>query len=620
MPDSARKPLADLGYPNDAELLDVEGVASVPAAFQRTVQRFAHAIAYRTINDEIRMTWSQLAAEVEYWSAALSAVGVGPDVTVATLMATRPEHLIVDLGIIHLGATATSVYATTPAHDLVGIVTNSRARVLVTQEQFFNQVRGAIVDHGLSLDVVVVYDTENPGAIEGVDVLTVSDLLARRPTDGFDFNASWRAVSGEDICQVIYTSGTTGEPKGVEMSHRATLVAVDAYRVAAPVPPGRRLLSAFPLAHAGERFTTYYLPLVQGYCVTFCPDIRRLGEYYLAVRPAYVFLTPRSLERFRATINKHIALEPDAKYATSMEEAIERGTKIFAAEQAGRQVPAELLTAWEADATVRKELLAVVGLDEVDVAFVGAAPVPLELMTYFLGLGLVVRENWGMTESGATTTLGRLDQPYQVGYCGPAAPGMEVKVAENGELLIRGKAVMRGYRNKPEETARAFDSEGWLHSGDIGVMNELGQVRVIDRIKDLIINSNGKNMSPVKIESLVKNAGTLIGQVVAIGDSKPYVTAIITLDPEGLEVYRANHAIPAETPLDVLAKDPHLVAEVQTQIDKANADLAEVERIRAWTILAEQWIPGSDELTPPMKLKRRSIRAKYSDAIDGLYL
>ena len=127
-------------------------------------------------------------------------------------------------------------------------------------------------------------------------------------------------------------------------------------------------------------------------------------------------------------------------------------------------------------------------------------------------------------------------------------------------------------------------------------------------------------MSPVKIESLVKNAGTLIGQVVAIGDSKPYVTAIITLDPEGLEVYRANHAIPAETPLDVLAKDPHLVAEVQTQIDKANADLAEVERIRAWTILAEQWIPGSDELTPTMKLKRRSIRAKYSDAIDGLYL
>lgn len=619
MPNPVPSPPTDLGYPAGTEMVDVEGVASMPAAFQRTVQRFPDAVAYRNVDDSMRITWSQLAEEVKTWSTALSGLGVTRGDTVATLMTTRPEHPIVDLGVIHLGATATSVYPTTPGRELANIVADSRARVLVTQADLYEQVRSAVLDHGLSLDVVVVFDVEHPEVLTGVEVLSASGLPARQPAEGFDFEASWRTVAPEDICQVLYTSGTTGDPKGVELSHRATLVALDAYRVAAPLPPGRRLLSALPLAHAAERFTTYYLPVVQGYCVTFCPDIRQLSDYYLAVRPAYGATTPRSLERFRASIEKYIALQPDPDRRAALGEVVERGTTIFMEDQAGRQAEPELLAAWEADAPLRRELLAVVGLDEADLAFCGAAPVPLELMTYFLGLGLVVREIWGMTESGATTAMGRVDQPYRLGFCGTPAPGMEIKIADDGEILVRGEALMNGYRNKPEETANVIDADGWLHSGDLGILNEFGQLRVVGRIKELIINSNGKNMSPVKIESTVKNSGKLVDQVVAIGDARPYVATLITLDPEGLEVFCAERGIPSDTPLDVLAKDPDLTAEVQAQIDRANTDLTSVERIRAWTIAPDHWAPGGDELTPTMKLKRRSIVSKYSDAIEDLY-
>jgi len=196
---------------------------------------------------------------------------------------------------------------------------------------------------------------------------------------------------------------------------------------------------------------------------------------------------------------------------------------------------------------------------------------------------------------------------------------MEIKLAEDGEILVRGNGLMTGYRNNPEESSQAIDADGWLHSGDIGALNEFGQLRMVDRKKELIINANGKNMSPVKIESKVKNAGTLVGQIIAVGDSKPYVSALIQLDPEGMEVYRQQHGIACDVPLEVLAKDPDLRAALQAQIDRANADLADVEQIRDWVLVTDEWVPGGDELTPTMKLKRRAIVTKYAGPIDDIY-
>ncbi|MFV2179674.1 AMP-dependent synthetase/ligase [Actinomadura sp. LOL_016] len=615
MPESS----VELGYPADAEIASIEGVPSVPAAFQSTVRHFPHAVAYRTIDDRIKLTWSQAAQQVERWAHALSAVGVGRRDTVAMMMVNRPEHLIADLGTIHIGGVSTSIYNTMPPSEFAYVAGDAGARVLVTQETFLPTVRDAVVHHGLSLDTVVVFDTDAPAPIPGTEVLTAKAFLDRGKDSRLDFQAAWQAVEREDLCHVIYTSGTTGNPKGVELSHRSALAGAEVYRIVAPVAPGRRLLSAFPLAHAAERAVTYYVPVVQGHCVTFCDDIRKLNDHYLAVRPAYVFMTPRSLERFRAMIEKKVALEPDAAKRSQMERAIAVGIEVFTAEQTGRPIAAGLRQEWEDSAAIRREILATVGLDGVEYAGCGSAPVTLDLMTFFLGLGMPAREGWGMTETGATTAIGRLNEPYRVGYCGKASPGMEIKIAGDGEVLVRGTGLMSGYRNNPEETARVFDADGWLHSGDIGVLNELEQLRMVDRKKELIINANGKNMSPVKIESKVKNAGNLIGQIIAIGDSRPYVSALVLPDTEGLAIYRHERNIPADTPLEVLAKDPDLNAAIQTQIDQANSDLADVEQIRHWKLLTEDWIPGGDELTPTMKLKRRTIVSKYADIIDELY-
>jgi long-chain acyl-CoA synthetase len=609
----------ELGYPSDAELLSVEEIPSVPAAFQRTVRRFPDAIAYRTVDDSIRLTWSQAADAVKAWSAALSGAGVVRGDTVAMLMVNRPEHLLVDLGVLHLGGTATSVYNSMPPSELAYVVADAGARVLVTQSAFLPRLSAAVTDHGLKLDTVVVFDTDAPAAIPGVDVCTAEAFLGRVPAAGFDFDASWPQVEREDICHVIYTSGTTGQPKGVELSHRSALAGADAYRAVAPLRPGRRLLSAFPLAHAAERATTYYLPVLQGHCVTFCADIRQLNDHYLRVRPAMVFMTPRSLERLRAMIEKNVALEPDATRRAQMRRAIDLGIDVFTAEQPGQPVPEQTRREWESGADVRLQILDTVGLDGVEYTGVGSAPVSLELMTFFLGLGLPAREGWGMTETGATTALGRLDQPYRVGYCGPATPGMEIALAEDGEILVRGIGMMTGYRNNAEATAEAIDDDGWLHTGDIGAVNDLGQLRMIDRKKELIINANGKNMSPVKIESKVKNAGSLVGQILAVGDSRAYVSALVLLDPEGLDVFRQQHGIAPDVPTSDVAGSPELRAAVQAQIDRGNRELSDVEQIRKWVLLTDDWVPGGDELTPTMKLRRRSVVAKYAPVIDELY-
>jgi long-chain acyl-CoA synthetase len=606
----------ELGYPENADLVDTSDVSSVPEAFRRTVERFGDAVAYRTLDDSTRLTWSQVAEKVEQWAGSLASVGVRRGDTVAMMMVNRPEHLIVDLGVIHLGATSTSLYNTLPAEELGYVVTNSGARIVVTEERFTETVRRAVVQHGLDIDVLVVLDVESVEPLEGVEVVTDTQFLSRKPPAGFDFDAVWRAVERKDVCHLIYTSGTTGRPKGVELSHGSALMGTEAYRAAAPLAPGARLLSAFPLAHAAERAMTYFLPAVQGYCVTFCPDIRQLSDYYLAVRPAYVFMTPRSLERFQSAINAQIALEPDAERRVAMQSALDLGVQVITAEQTDGTVDARLLADWEKTAALRKEILALVGLDEVEWAGVGSAPVSLELIAYFQGLGLPAREGWGTTETGASTAIGRLNTPYRLGYAGSAAPGMEIKLAEDGEILVRGPGLMTGYRNQPEETARAIDAEGWFHTGDIGTINELGYVKMVDRKKELIINANGKNMSPVKIESKVKNAGSLIGQIVAVGDSKPYVSALVTLDPDGVEVYRRQHGIDPDVSIE---NDEGLLAAVQAQIDRANAELAGPEQIRQWALITDEWVPGGDELTPTMKMKRRSIVKKYADVIEEIY-
>jgi len=258
------------------------------------------------------------------------------------------------------------------------------------------------------------------------------------------------------------------------------------------------------------------------------------------------------------------------------------------------------------------------GLDQVEAINVGAAPTPVEVLEFFHAIGLPLAELWGMSESCGAGTVNPRDR-IKIGTVGPAAPGIEIKLAEDGEVLMRGEVVMLGYRNLPDKTAEAIDSDGWLHTGDIGELDTDGYLKIVDRKKELIINAAGKNMSPANIEATVKSSSPLIGQACAIGDMRPYNTALIVLDADFAPAWAAQNDVDASS-LEDLAGQDRVRAAVQEAVDAANTKLARVEQIKKFTIVQGDWLPGGDELTPTMKLKRKPIAAKYAAAIDAMYL
>jgi long-subunit acyl-CoA synthetase (AMP-forming) len=287
-------------------------------------------------------------------------------------------------------------------------------------------------------------------------------------------------------------------------------------------------------------------------------------------------------------------------------------------EQAGEQVPADLdARVARADAEMFGPLRALLGLDEAAVLGTGAAPTPRDVLEFFHGIGLRLGEGWGMSE---TCGIGTVNPPGQVklGTVGKAAPGIEIKLAPDGEVLIRGQNIMVGYRNQPDKTRETIGADGWLATGDIGELDASGYLRIVDRKKELIINSAGKNMSPSNIESTLKGGSPLIGQVCVIGDRRAYNTALIVLDPEFAAVWAVQNGLGSPSP-EELARNPKLVAAVQAGVDAANDRLSRVEQVKRFTIIPGDWPPGGDELTPTMKLKRKPIAEKYRAVIEGMY-
>jgi long-chain acyl-CoA synthetase len=257
------------------------------------------------------------------------------------------------------------------------------------------------------------------------------------------------------------------------------------------------------------------------------------------------------------------------------------------------------------------------GLDELEALNVGAAPTPREVIEFFHALGLPLAELWGMSETTGAGTANRTEH-VKIGTVGPVSPGIEIKLADDGEVLVRSDVVMRGYRNQPEKTHEAIDEDGWLHSGDIGEFDDEGFLKIVDRKKEIIINAAGKNMSPANIEAKLKAAGPLIGQAVTIGDKRPYNVALVTLDPDMLPSFAQKHGLdPGD--LEAVSKDEKLLEAVQSEVDAANEHLARVEQIKKFKVLPTDWEPGGDELTPTMKLKRKPIAAKYEAEIEELY-
>ncbi len=583
--------------------------SSIAEAFRITATQKADTVFLRTKEDEVSLTFGQARERVDAIAGGLAQLGATKGETVALLIGNRPEFALVDLAVTMTGATPFSIYMQYTPEQIEFVVSDADAKVLVCEQQFLEGVLEARKNLP-DLAHVIVVDGDAP---EGVTPL--ADVEGANP--GFDVEASVAALGKDDVLTLIYTSGTTGPPKGVQLSHRNLLAGVQAVEQTVRFPDGSRVISWLPSAHIAERAAHHYLPIVYGMTVTYCPNAREVLAYVASVRPSWFFAVPRIWEKLKSGLEAMISGQPDEQREQA-EAAIAAATKKVRLEQAGEEVPEELAAAVaQADEQLFSKLRAQLGFDQVEAVNVGAAPTPPEVLVFFHAIGIPVGELWGMSETCGAGCVNPPDK-VKIGTVGPPAPGVEVKLADDGELLMKSDVVMLGYRNLPEKTAEAIDADGWLHTGDIATIDEDGYVTLVDRKKEIIINAAGKNMSPANIESTVKSSSPLIGQACVIGDRRSFNTALLVLDADFAPAFAAKHGI-EDTSLEGLATNEQVRAAVQEGVDAANAKLARVEQIKKFEVVSGDWLPGGDELTPTMKLKRKPIAEKYADVIEGMY-
>jgi long-chain acyl-CoA synthetase len=518
---------------------------TIGEAFLATVEDRGDAPAILNTDLDVVLSWRAYGAMARRAAAGLAALGVGHQQTLGLLLHNRPEFHIADAGALLLGATPFSMYNTSAPEQLAHLISDAGCRVVITEAALLDRLRAALEQQPGSVEHVIVVESDSWS-----DLLAVGEIRHAAP------------AHPHDLATLIYTSGTTGPPKGVELTHRNILTMTAELADLVGAKAHHRAISYLPMAHIAERNATHYVPMAVGFSVVCCPTPSQVMQILPRVRPQIFFSPPRLWEKLRAAIVADVAAGVD-------------------------------------HAEIRHRL----GFDELEAALTGAAPCPPGLITFFASIGIALREGYGLSETTGMVSLALADDA-RAGTAGPPLPSTQVRLAGDGELLIRGPLVMAGYRNLPEATAAAIDGDGWLHTGDIARIEVDGHLRILDRKKELIINSAGKNMSPNNIEIRLKESSPLIGQACAIGSGRAYNVALIVVDPTVAAGYASGDS---------------LREEVQAGVDRANARLARVEQIKRFAILTEEWLPDSAELTPTMKLKRRPIEQKYAAHIEALY-
>ncbi|WP_107657694.1 AMP-dependent synthetase/ligase [Nocardia suismassiliense] len=583
------------------------------AAFQSNVAKYPDAVALRTLGGAVSITWREYGERVRTIATGLAALGITSGDTVAIMLTNRPEFHLCDTAILHTGATPFSVYNTNPVDLLVYQFGNARNKAVVCERQFAPKILEAVAKaaaEGIHVEHVICVDEAPDGT------LALSDL-EQRTAEGFDFEASWRKVRPDDLLTVVYTSGTTGPPKGVELTHTNFIENARVLETFGGGGPEDRVISYLPDAHAANRWFAHYLTLLEGCQITTVPDFKQVAMALAEVHPSVFLGVPRVWVKVKGALEERFATESPVKRRL-IHWAVDVGRKKARATSDARPLGAlDRVQYALADRLVLTSIRAGLGLDQVRIAVTGSNAIPPEVHEFFLGLGIPLCEGYGMSECTAGATLNPPER-VKIGTVGTPLPGAEVKLADDGEVLVRGKMVMRGYRGDPAKTAETIDSDGWLHTGDIGSIDSDGYLSIIDRKKELIINASGKNMSPANIENTVTDNCSLIGTVVVIGEQRPFNTALLVLDPDLAAAYAQRHNLAGSTVAE-LAKDPQILTAIDEGIAAANSKLSRVEQIRKYIVLPEVWENGSDYLTATGKLKRKPISSGYTDTIEALY-
>jgi len=552
-------------------------------------------------------TLAEVRALAARTAAGLQALDVEPGERVMLMMRNRPDFHWLDLGAQFVRATPVSIYNSSSGEEIQYLASHAEARVIIVEDAGFLARLMEIRDELPLLEHIFVIEA---GDDLPDGVRPVAELLAHGEADLDTLGA---VTSPDDLATLIYTSGTTGPPKGVMITQGNVCYAVEMLNELIDRDVNDwRVVSYLPMAHIAERVTSHYQSLIYGFDVACCPDPSLLTAFLGEVHPNILFGVPRVFEKIYAGVNAAVSADPEK--ATAFNDGVAAALEIKAAERAGT-ITQEQRDTWDfLDAVAFSQVRALVGLDEVQVAITGAAPLPAEILEWFNAIGVPLSEIYGLSEtSGPLTFTPWANKP---GYVGQAAPGMEVRLGDDGEVLCRGGNVFQGYLKAPDKTAEAL-IDGWFHTGDIGELDDEGYLRIVDRKKELIITSGGKNISPANLEAALKMI-PVVGQACAIGDQRKFISALLVLDPEAAPVWAAANG-KAGMSLDGLAADPDVLAAVQAGVDEVNTKFAQVEQIKKFTLISEEWMPDSDLLTPTSKLKRRGIHARYADAIEAMY-
>ena len=616
MPDEIPADVAALREEYEARILGLHVPATVRQAAQRYGDQPAFSDRFDVPEGETWSTisWAETWAATQQVAAALIDLGVGTGEPVAIMADNRTAHTLADYGAMTAAAVPMSIYNTL-AQDQVAFIAGEARPVVVILENHdrYQRWEKALADVDSIRHVVMFADADR---VPDERVMTWGDLLARG-SDTSGVEARMDRITPDLPATFLYTSGTTGNPKGVVLTHHNVMYEAVSTLDAAGLHGRQRTISYLPLAHIAERVLATYGPPFLGSHVHAIPDpaglLGALGE----VHPTAFFGVPRVWEKIKTGISAKLAEDPDPDNQTMVTNAMAAGLAWTQAHEYGNEMTPEVEAAFaRADEGILAFLRLLLGLDQVTWAASAAAPMPLEVAKFMGGLGLKVFDVYGMTETtGAFTSNG--PDHFKLGTVGVPNPGIEVRLAEDGEILCRGPVNTPGYHLQEAATRNLIDGDGWIHTGDIGTVDEDGFYAIIDRKKELIITSAGKNIAPSNIENYLKES-PIVGHAMALGDNRSYIVAILTLDGEIAPLVAAKLGVEF-TDLADLSTKPEIRAMAQAAVDKANERLSRPEQVKAWELLPDEWTAESDELTPTLKLKRRVVNTKYADVVDKLY-
>ena len=584
---------------------------TVMQALEEAARRFADLPALRAREEGQwqTTTWAEYHAQVRMTARALVALGLEPGDGVVIIGRNCPEWLLSNLGTIFAGGIPAGIYTTSSPEQCRYVIQHCSATIAVVggpdllarfQEaaRGVSGLKGVIMMAGQSDDATVHAWSELPALAEQV------------PETVLDARIQAQKVS--DVCTLIYTSGTTGNPKGVMITHDNVTWTGNKVTEVVEVGPDDRVVSYLPLSHVAEQTVSLYCPLASGMCCSFAPSLDLLGEYLREVRPTLFVAVPRVWEKMQAKIQTAGAANPAWKKKLGAWARVQ-GHKSSVARQQKKPDP---LLYGLADRLVFSKVRKALGLDCCRMAATTAAPISLETLEFFASLGIPIYEVFGLSECTGPTTIS-LPNRYRLGKAGVTLPGTEVKIAEDGEILLRGRHVFAGYYRDEHSTIEVLDKDGWFHTGDVGVFDSDGFLSITDRMKDILITSGGENIAPQMIERKL-GAIPAVSQSVVVGNRRKYLTVLLTLDPERIAAVAAEAGSPA-TDLESAAVCTRFRSYIEGQINDVNRTLARVQTIKKFTILPREFSVDGGDLTPTMKVRRRVVNAKYAKEIEEMY-